>query len=69
MSEPKRKGRRGPAPRGVKGTVAAFKGSDEFIAWFGRLLVHARHSAAAVIEHALIDYAKKIGFEEPPPPR
>ena len=44
-------------------TTAAFKG------WANRLADSARLTRAAVVEHALIDYAKRVGFEELAPSR
>jgi hypothetical protein len=49
--------------------VVAVKGRPEWAAWVGRLAQHARLTKAALVEHALLAYAERTGFEEDPPLR
>lgn len=52
-----------------KQSIASFKGTAEFAQWFEELLAHARMPASVLIEHAMIDYAAKVGFAKKPPDR
>ncbi len=52
-----------------RGMLATMKASAEFVAWFRELLAYLRMPGATVIEHALIEFAKKSGFPKQPPPR
>lgn len=61
-----RAGGKAPGPRKV---IAQLKASEEFGAWFDRMLVALRLPAPVVLEHALIAYAKAHGFDEPAPER
>ncbi len=49
--------------------IASFKGSKAFAAWFDRLLEHCRMPTSVVIEHALMEFAKTMKFQEKPPRR
>ncbi len=66
--KPKGRGRP-PKPEGPKRTLASFKGSPEFAEWLDGLTAHARLTVSAIMEHALIDYAKKVGYDADPPER
>jgi hypothetical protein len=59
---PKRK----EPPRSV---VLTIKGTDAWRAWLEKLADHSRMPASTVVDLALIDFAKKIGFEEEAPKR
>jgi hypothetical protein len=62
MARPKRK----EPPRSV---VLTIKGTDAWRDWLERLADHSRMPASTVVDLALIDFAKKIGFEEEAPKR
>lgn len=50
-------------------TIASFKGSAEFDAWFRKLVDHLRMPAASVMENALIEFARSRNFPDPAPKR
>jgi len=52
-----------------KGVLPAVRGSDEWRAWVERLAEFDRVSFPILIDRALAEYAKGIGFAEPPPKR
>lgn len=70
-----------PKPRSRKGiggrpkvpvpkqSVASFRGSAAFAKWFEGLLTFARMPASVLIEHAIVDFAAKVGYKEKPPER
>ena len=65
---------KGPTP--PREPIAAFRGSEEFAAWFEGLVEHCRASSgwadisgASVIERALICIAREMGYDKPPPKR
>jgi len=68
-----RKKRSGPGrPKGPsvpRKMIAAFKGTEDFSQWIKALMRHCRMPASSIIENALIDYAKKVGFDEEAPER
>lgn len=72
MAEPKKrkpvKGRpKGPkSPRKI---IVTFKGYEEFDEWLSRLASFRRLPVSVLIEHALIEYARKHEFDEEAPER
>lgn len=58
-----------PEAKDQRPIVITYKGDLEYKRWLQRLAVHSRQSVAMVVDLALIDFAKKIGFTEPAPPR
>ncbi len=50
-----------------KATLAVLKGGPDFQAWFRRLQTQTRLPAALLLDAALVEYARSIGFEGPPP--
>jgi hypothetical protein len=49
-----------------KVTIAALKGSRQYLEWFHRLREHTRLPAAVLLDAALVSFARRTGFEEPP---
>lgn len=49
--------------------ILSLRGVKPFAAWLKGLSDHARMPLSSVIEHALIDYAKSIGYDSEPPRR
>ena len=66
---PRKRKRPGPEPTGRRPTVLTIKGSLEWKAWLDRLSKHCRIGTSSVVDLALAEFAKKQGFDEPPPPR
>ena len=63
-----------PAPavatsQGPRRTVLTIKGTDEWREWLERLGKHLRTPASTIVDHALVRYAKEMGFKEEPPER
>jgi hypothetical protein len=60
-----------PSPKKSKAQTIAvtLRGSKEWKAWLEALAKHARLDVAKVIDRAVIDFAKKEGFSDPPPDR
>lgn len=52
-----------------KTTVLTIKGSDAWKKWLRRLCDHTRMPTSTVVDLALIDFARKMRFEEEPPKR
>lgn len=50
-------------------TIVCFKAHQGFEDWFKGLIGRQRLPASCLIEHALIFYAKSVGYDEPPPRR
>jgi hypothetical protein len=50
-------------------TVFTMKGTPEWKDWLTRLSKHCRMKSSVVVDLALVDFAKKMGFNEPPPER
>jgi hypothetical protein len=73
MPKPKSKPEPAPEPpppaKEDRTTIMVFKGSPHYQDWLHRLARHSRQSAATVVDLALIDYAKKVGFPETAPLR
>lgn len=66
--------KKGPTP--PRSMIAAFKGTEEFAAWFDGLVEHCRTTsgwpdlpASSIIERALYCLAKQQGYEAEPPKR
>jgi hypothetical protein len=57
--EPKRAARVEMTTRGVRMTIA-------YAAWIDKLAASERMGVATLIDRAVADYAKNIGFEPPP---
>jgi hypothetical protein len=45
------------------------RGTDEWGAWVAELAEHCRIAQVQVVDAALIQYAKKVGFTKPAPKR
>ena len=65
----KRVGAGRPAVPQPKRPIASFRGKPEFEQWFEGLKKHSRLAGATLIEHALIEYAERHGYEATPPER
>ena len=66
----KRKAAASSSPNGKASTIAVtLRGSQEWKAWLEALAKHARLDVAKVIDRAVIDFAKKEGFEPEAPRR
>lgn len=61
QAEPKRK------PKGF--ALPPVRGSEEWGEWVGRLAVSERLGYPDLVDRALADYAKQVGFKEAPPKR
>lgn len=59
----------GPGAAGSKKMIAGLKAGPEFEAWLHRFAKAQRDTLSALIEKALIAYAKAEGFNEEPPER
>lgn len=55
-----------PEPRR---TVLTIKGTDEWKAWFERFADFLRTPGSTVVDHALVRYAKEMGFKDEAPKR
>jgi len=58
-----------PPSQGPRRTVLTIKGTDEWRDWLERLGKHLRTPASTIVDHALVKYAKEMGFEERAPER
>lgn len=63
MARPK-KSASAPEPKTI-----AMRTSGEYAAWVERLAKHNRSTVAGLLDQALVDYAKSVGFTEEPPER
>ncbi len=54
---------------GPRRTVLTIKGTDAWRGWLERLAKHLRTPTSTIVDHALIRYAKEMGFEEEAPER
>lgn len=45
------------------------RGSSAWLDWLGRLARHARLPCSTLVDQAVIEHAKRLGFEEPAPER
>lgn len=50
-------------------TVLTIKGTDEWRGWLERLGEKLRMPTSTIVDHALIKYAREMGFEEAAPKR
>lgn len=66
--EPSRAGRK-PSGEPRKSLAVTLKGSAEWKEWLEALARHARLDVAKLIDRAVIDFAKKEGFEPEAPER
>jgi hypothetical protein len=55
-----------PGPRKV---VLQMKGTDAWKEWLEQLAKHLRTPTSTVVDHALVRYAKEMGFNIEPPER
>jgi hypothetical protein len=70
MAGPKKQvGAGRPSVPQPKRPIASFRGKPEFESWFEGLKKHSRLAGATLIEHALIEYAERHGYEPTPPER
>lgn len=53
----------------VMKNLASIRGTDAWKLWLDGLAAKKRMSIAALIDHALVEAARSIGFHEPPPRR
>jgi hypothetical protein len=56
----------GPGPRR---TVLTIKGTEEWRVWLERFGKHLRTPTSTIVDHALVRYAKEMGFAEEAPER
>ncbi len=54
---------------GPRRTVLTIKGTDEWRDWLLRLSDHLRTPTSTIVDHALVRYAKEMGFDEEAPKR
>lgn len=65
---PKGAGRK-PSGQPRKAVAVTLKGSEEWKAWIEALARHSRLDVAKLIDRAVIEFAKKEGFEPEAPER
>jgi hypothetical protein len=58
-----------PTAPGPRRTVLTIKGTDEWRGWLERLGEHLRTPASTIVDHALVRYAREMGFKEEAPKR
>ncbi len=61
--------KRAKKDRPLRDSVTTFRSTEEWREWFDRLTDHSMIAPADVIHLALVDYARKVGFPDPPPKR
>jgi hypothetical protein len=60
----------GPASSpGPRRTVLTIKGTDEWRVWLEGLGKHLRTPTSTIVDHALVRYAKEVGYDVPAPER
>jgi hypothetical protein len=64
----KRPGKKTPEPERRR-TVLTIKGTEEWRGWMERLAEFLRTPTSTIVDHALVRYAKEMGFKEEAPPR
>ena len=69
MSPKKRAGAGRPSVPQPMRPIASFRGKEPFEQWFEGLKKHSRLAGATLIEHALIEYAERHGYDVPAPER
>lgn len=57
------------ADDGPRQTVLTIKGTPEWKAWLDDLGDHCRMPASTIVDHALVKYAKEMGFQKEAPRR
>ena len=60
---------RKPSGRPRKAVAVTLKGSEEWKAWIESLARHSRLDVSKLIDRAVIDFAKREGFEPEAPER
>ncbi len=58
-----------PAPGEPKRIVLQIKGTDEWKEWLDGLGKHLRTPTSTVVDHALVRYAKEVGYKREAPER
>ena len=58
-----------PVESVTRRTVLTIKGTDAWHQWIVRLAEHLRMPTSTVVDHALVQYAKAMGFEAEAPGR
>jgi hypothetical protein len=53
----------------VRSVVNTFRSTPDWRDWVARMADSERIGVPDLIDRALVDYAKKVGFREPPPKR
>jgi hypothetical protein len=67
---PKRAGKAASTPEpGPRRVVLQMKGTDDWKGWLDRLSKFLRTPTSTIVDHALIRYAKEMGFKEEAPER
>jgi hypothetical protein len=54
---------------GPRKTVLTIKGTDEWSLWLDELGDHLRTPISTVVDHAIVRYAKEMGFAKEAPKR
>jgi hypothetical protein len=58
-----------PEPADSRAIIVSMKGTKEFRDWLNELAESERTTAVQILEKAVVDYAKRIGFPKPAPRR
>jgi hypothetical protein len=58
-----------PRESGPRRTVLTIKGTDEWRVWLEGLGAHLRTPTSTVVDHALVRYAKEVGYTKEAPMR
>lgn len=70
MAKKKTSGAKVPDPEpGPRRSVLQMKGTEAWKEWLDRLAKHLRMPTSAVVDNALVEYAKSRGFSEEAPER
>jgi hypothetical protein len=56
-------------PPGPRRTVLTIKGTDEWRLWLEGLGKHLRTPTSTIVDHALVRYAKEVGYSAEAPER
>jgi hypothetical protein len=56
-------------PLGPRRTVLTIKGTDEWREWLEGLSDFLRTPTSTIVDHALVRYAKEMGYQQPAPKR
>lgn len=66
----KRVVKKAPAPEpGPRRTVLTIKGTEEWREWLEGLSKHLRTPTSTIVDHALVRYAKEMGYQAEAPER